>query len=206
MDICAIKKIIKNKEASILDTIHESAVVVPLIEVDDELHILFEVRSHSLNSQPGEICFPGGKIENDESSMCCAVRETSEELNISENNIEIIGRLDYLMTPFNMAIYPYCGLLNNIKLDEIEFNRNEVSSIFTVPLKKLLLQEPKVSNMKINVEPLKNFPFHLIQNGSAYGWKAGKYPVYFYEYEDNVIWGITAKILKNFLDRINNAQ
>lgn len=202
MDISLIKKLLESKQPTILDSVYGSAVIVPIIKIDDEPHILFQIRSFTLNSQPGEICFPGGKIEKDESALSCAIRETSEELNIAENNIEIIGKLDYLLTPFNMSIYSFCGIINDVKFDSIKFNKSEVASIFSVPISELLNQEPEVSNMIINVEPPKNFPFHLIQNGEAYNWKAGTYPVYFYKYKDYIIWGITAKILKSFLDTI----
>ncbi|MBU5675746.1 CoA pyrophosphatase [Alkaliphilus sp. MSJ-5] len=202
MDIKLIKETIKNKKPVILDIIYESAVIVPIIKVDGDYHILFQVRSFSLNTQPGEICFPGGRLEDNEDAFSCAIRETSEELNISKDNIEILGELDYLVTPFNMAIYSFCGILNDVQFNSIEYNKDEVSSIFSVPIKELLKQEPQVSNMTIHTEPIDNFPFQLVQNGKAYDWKSGIYPVYFYKYKDHTIWGITAKILKGFLDTL----
>ena len=63
------------------------AVLLPLIEVENETHILFEVRSLSLRRQPGEICFPGGKIDPEDSDQRkCAIRETTEELGINERH------------------------------------------------------------------------------------------------------------------------
>lgn len=202
MDIALIKQKINHRKSNFLDTIYESSVLIPIIQIDGQSHILFQVRSHSLNSQPGEICFPGGKIESKESPLDCAIRETSEELNISKDNIEIIGKLDYLLTPFNMLIYSFCGVINNIEFSSIEFNKSEVESIFAVPVSELLKQEPLVSNMVITTKPRDSFPFHLVQNGKAYNWKTGNYPVYFYRYQDYIIWGITAKILKSFLDTL----
>jgi len=200
MDIKLIKQIINNKKPTILDAIYRSSVIIPIIKVDENYHILFQVRSLSLNRQPGEICFPGGKIEKDEDAFNCAIRETSEELNICKDKIEIIGELDRLVTPFNMIIYSFCGVLNDVEFNSIKFNKDEVSSIFSVPISELLNQNPAVSNMIINTQPTENFPFHLVQNGKAYDWKPGTYPVYFYRYKDYIIWGITAKILKAFLD------
>ncbi len=57
-----------------------SAVMIPLIKENDGYHILFEVRSNKLSQQPGEICFPGGRREQDETSMETSIRETCEEL------------------------------------------------------------------------------------------------------------------------------
>ncbi len=202
MDISLIKKTLKNKQFSILNSTRESAVVVPIIRINNESHILFEVRALSLNSQPGEICFPGGKIEKNENPLDCAIRETSEELNIPTNNIEIISKLSCLITTSNMAIYSFCGFLNNVEFDSIKFNKHEVASIFSVPIKELLNYEPLLSNIQIDLDPPENFPFHLIQNGKAYNWKTGICPVYFYKYKNYTIWGITARILKNFLDTL----
>ena len=66
-----------------------AAVILPLIEINNEIHLLFEVRSKKMKSQPGDICFPGGKIEENESPKSAALREASEELNL--NNIKIIN-------------------------------------------------------------------------------------------------------------------
>lgn len=200
MNISLIKDIIQNKRPSILDSGKESAVLVPIIEVDHEIHLLFEVRSLSLNSQPGEICFPGGKIEQGESPLDCAIRETSEELNICKSKIEIVNKLAHLTTLSNMTIHSYCGVLKKTDLNSIDFNKDEVASIFSVPVRDLLAQDPICGKMKINLTPSKDFPFHLIEDGESYKWQSGIYPVYFYEYKDHIIWGITAKILKNFLD------
>ncbi len=202
MNIEMIKKIIKDKEVEILDTVSKSAVFIPIIKKNNELHIIFEIRSKNLKTQPNEICFPGGKIEKNEVPLSCAIRETCEELNISKYNIEVIDELDLLVTPFNMSIYSFCGIIKGIDYDSINFNKDEVSSIFTVPLVELLLQKPQLNNMAININPYPSFPFHLIQDGKAYNWKSGVYPVYFYKYKDYIIWGITAKILKSFLDTL----
>lgn len=64
-----------------------SAVMIPLIKKNDGYHILFEVRSNKLSQQPGEICFPGGRREHDETSMEASIRETCEELLISESRL-----------------------------------------------------------------------------------------------------------------------
>ena len=58
------------------------AVLVPVVEWNGKLHLLFEVRSDALRRQPGEVCFPGGRMEEGESPTQCALRETEEELAI----------------------------------------------------------------------------------------------------------------------------
>ena len=174
-------------------------ILIPLVSIEDEIHLLFEVRSENLKTQPGEICFPGGRIENNESPMESAIRETCEELNIKESNIEIIGQTDYIVTPFNLLLYPFVGLINNIKFKDIDFNRDEVESIFTVPLNFFINRNPEAHHIRTTLETSDKFPFSKIQNGKVYNFRTGRYPIYFYEYNNYVIWGITARIVNNLV-------
>jgi peroxisomal coenzyme A diphosphatase NUDT7 len=109
------------------------AVLLPLVEVDDEIHVLFEVRSLQMRRQPGEICFPGGRIDKaDQSELAAAVRETTEELGISTDQITDVYPLDYLVSPFGMMIFPFVGFIKSY--EEINPNQSEVEEVFTVPL------------------------------------------------------------------------
>ena len=90
-----------------------SAVLIPLIKKDGRYHILFEIRSNKLSHQPGEICFPGGKREALETSLQTAIRETCEELLISESDIQVYGPLDYFLSPAGIRIDAYLGELKN---------------------------------------------------------------------------------------------
>ncbi|WP_432408244.1 NUDIX hydrolase [Wukongibacter sp. M2B1] len=176
------------------------AVLIPLIYVNNEIHLLFEVRSEKLNTQPGEICFPGGKIEKNESPMESAIRETCEELNIEELNIEVLGQADYVVTPFNLILYPFIGVINGVDVENINYNLDEVGSIFTVPLSFFMANDPETHHVKNKLEVSSKFPFHKIQNGKVYNFRTGKYPIYFYEYKNYVIWGMTARIINNLVE------
>lgn len=202
MDIEKIIYKMINRNGKPLGIERNYSVLVPLIEINNKIHILFEVRSKNLKTQPGEISFPGGMVEEGEEFSEAAIRETCEELNINNSNIKLIGELDYIVTPFNISIYPYLAIIENIDLDEINFNKDEVESILTVPLDYFLNNNPLKYSLYINPNPEDNFPFHLIPKGKAYNWRTGTYSVYFYEYLDNIIWGITARITKNFIDII----
>lgn len=85
-----------------------SAVLIPLIKKNDGYHILFEVRSNKLSQQPGK-SVSGGRRERDETSMEASIRETCEELLISESNIKLYGPLDYFLSPAGLRIDPYLG-------------------------------------------------------------------------------------------------
>jgi peroxisomal coenzyme A diphosphatase NUDT7 len=184
----------------------EYAILVPLIEVNDETHILFEVRSFNMRRQPGEICFPGGRIDkSDKDAESAAMRETSEELGISQNLISDIHPLDYLVSPFGTIIYPFAGKLN-AGLKDLSPNPAEVEEVFTSPLKDLQKKEPELYDIKFSVEPEENFPYKSIPGGENYDWQARNLKEHFYYYEDKVIWGLTAKILHHFIEIISNKK
>ncbi len=178
----------------------EFAVLAPLIKVDNDLHLLFEVRSEELNTQPGEICFPGGGIENTETPKEAAIRETYEELHIPKHHIEIIGDLDYIITPFNLILYPYLGFLKDIDFNHINYSTDEVGGIFTVPLDYFIKNEPESHYVTTLLDVPGNFPYEKIEGGKNHKWRTGGYSIFFYEYNGHIIWGMTAKIVRNIVN------
>ena len=82
----------------ILPVKRRNAVLIPLVEKEGELHILFEVRQAGIR-QGGEICFPGGMIEEGETAEEAAVRETAEELLIPAEKIEVIAPMHVMSGP-----------------------------------------------------------------------------------------------------------
>lgn len=174
----------------------DTAVLVPLLKKEGEYHILLEVRSDILKSQPGEVCFPGGAVEAGETKKEAAERETMEELGIYNSQIEMIAPLDVLITPANLSVYPFLALLKDYRGT---YSSQEVDHTFTVPLKWLLEHEPERYQTDVVTEPGEDFPFDLIPGGEEYHWRKGKYDVLFYRYENTVIWGMTAKILHSFI-------
>ncbi len=200
MRLDKIRKRIQGRKGTPLGIDHYYSVLLPLIYFEGELHILFEVRSAVLKTQPGEISFPGGLVEKGESYREAAIRETHEELNICKEKIKIIGELDYICSPHNFMLYAYCGILEGINMEDIEPNKDEVDHIFSVPIEFFIQNKPICHNIELETSIREDFPYHLIQNGKKYNWRKGRYPVYFYVYDDYVIWGITARIVKNLID------
>lgn len=177
----------------------EFAVLIPIVDYKGQQCIVLQVRSDKLLKQPSEICFPGGKIEPGESKAQAAVRETCEELLIADSNVKLLGEMDTLITPFNTIIYPFAAHLEHYPGS---FSSDEVQEVFYVPIDFLMSYEPHCSFLDVSMTPREDFPFDKIQYGKAYPWAKGVYPVYLYEYEDKVIWGITARVLRNFIDII----
>lgn len=205
MDIKTIVSTLKDHKPSIMDyeKLRKSAVLLPLIEKDGETQILFEVRSMKLRTQPGDICFPGGRIDKtDLSPKHAAIRETSEELGISASAIQHIIPLDYIVSDMGRIVYPFVGTLpNNV---ELNLNKAEVDSIFTVSLTYLLEAIPKSFKVHFQVKPEEHFPFDLIVGGKDYNWQMRHVDELFYQYDGKVIWGLTAKILTHFIELLRN--
>ena len=183
-----------------LDRLWDAAVLLPLVRTPEGISVLFEERAHTLRSQPGEVCFPGGKYEcEDNNFRNTAVRETCEELGLQPENITICGELDCLVTHNGPIIHPFVGLIDDIS--KITYSKSEVERVFTVPLKVLLEQKPRRGSVQLADHPGDDFPFDLVPQRKC-GWRMNKsYYVYFYLYEDKVIWGLTARMLYAFLYR-----
>lgn len=183
-----------------------SAVLIPLVESREGVSVLFERRSAELKWQPGEICFPGGKIEQyDQDPADTAVRETMEELGVTRECVEIIGPMDFIASPLGVLIYPFVGYLTDIT--GLQPNQGEVGEVFRVPLSFLLQTRPMTAHMELATRPMSDFPFTLLDYNYSSDWKRRKtYPVQFYHYQDYVIWGLTAKILDSFLAICRNGQ
>jgi len=182
------------------DEFFVSAVLLPIIEKNGNFSILFEVRSNCLRRQPGEICFPGGKVEKPEMGRPwdSAVRETAEELGISPGGVKLLGRLDCLINPPGSLIYPFVGMLTDCS--KVKPNPDEVEEVFWAPLSHFVKNPPAKSHVEVATRYPKDFPFDKVQASYGEEWqKRWTFPVYFYEYGERLIWGVTAKILYNFI-------
>lgn len=203
MNLYDIEKRLKQRDAGILgqDTeFRRYSVLIPLIEIDNKLNVLFEVRSKNLRSQPGEISFPGGRIEKGENSLHAAVRETCEEINVKEEDIEILGSIDVMVTQHGKIIYPYAAKIRGDA--KIIPSKQEVDSVFYVPFNFFLETEPVIRTVKIITEPVDEFPYDDMEKAKEYNWAVGKSNIYFYKYENYIIWGLTAKMMYYFIQAI----
>lgn len=204
MDIEYIIKKIKNRTPKPMDIKREYSVLIPIIENDGKLEIIYELRSKNLNSQPGEISFPGGEVEFGESYEEAAIRETIEELNIKKEDINIIGELDYFISYANITIHCFLATIRGVNVDKILPNQDEVDHIFTVPLDFFIENEPDIYYLNLQTQLNDEFPYDLIPNGRDYNWRSGKHSVMFYHYGDYIIWGFTAKMTRQLVNIIKD--
>ncbi|AFA49641.1 NUDIX hydrolase [Acetobacterium woodii] len=179
------------------------AVLAILVETVKGPALLFEKRSEMLNRQPGEICFPGGRLEAGEKPVEGAIRETMEELLVKQEQIEIIGPGDIYISPYNMIIHPFIAKLQDYNY---RFSHQEVSEVFTVPVRFFQENEPKKYMNQLIYEQPNDFPYESIPGGKNYPWSIGTYTINFYNYEEAVIWGMTAAIVESVVGLINTYQ
>ncbi len=195
MIISDIEKLRGRKAGLILqENCRKSAVIIPLIKTEGGPRLLFEVRSSRVGRQPGDICFPGGKLQDGESPLQAAVRETCEELLIDPEQLEVICPAD-VFHKTSAIIYPYAAYLSGYGGS---YSASEVAEVFTVPLEFFLDTEPFVYNDELSVVKKGDFPYHLIVGGENYKWPGYTDQVLFYSYEGRTIWGITARIVNSF--------
>lgn len=182
-----------------MDAAGSFAVLVPLVRDRGELSLLYEVRSRTMRRQPGEVCFPGGRMEGDESPECCALRETEEELAIPATAIHVMGPLDFIAHRSGRIIYPILGLVDRAAVGRMVLNPGEVEETFLVPLANLWDQTPKEHTYPLVPHPEEDFPYDELGIPRNYPWANGRETVLSYFWEDRVIWGLTGRITRNLI-------
>lgn len=188
----------------LLDVKKETAIMIPLIEIDGQINVIFERRSKHVK-QPRDISFAGGHKEENESFEETAIRETCEELGVEKSKIKVLGKLCSFFAVTGMYSETYVGLIET-DVKDLKIEELEVESLITIPLETLLKINPKQYPSDIIVHKCEDFPYHLIENGKNYPFYTGKDISYFYIYNDVVIWGYTAKLLYNFLELIKKDE
>jgi 8-oxo-dGTP pyrophosphatase MutT (NUDIX family) len=114
-----------------------AGVLVPLIERDSGLQVLFTERRHDLPEHPGQISFPGGRSEKEDTDLThTALREAHEEVGLHPSMVEIAGYLPAQAVITGYAVVPVVGLVAGSFEPVAE--QSEVASVFEVPLKFLL--------------------------------------------------------------------
>jgi 8-oxo-dGTP pyrophosphatase MutT (NUDIX family) len=184
----------------------KSAVLVPFVEIDGEESILFEKRSEGIR-QGGEICFPGGMVDDgDDTSIGTVIRETIEETGIGEDDVSVHENAGYLITGIGALIDVYLGHIKLTSLDDFDPNPDEVQRLFTVPVSFFMDNEPEFYNYQLTVEPwyedeagqrVDLFPAEELGLPERYwqSWSHKKNRFVVYKYDGEVIWGITARIM-----------
>ncbi len=197
-DIAQIKDLFSGHEAKYVHPWQggRSAVLLPLIEDKDGVSILFEVRSAGI-VQGGQVCFPGGMVEEGESPLEAAFREAEEELCLEKGQVSLVSPLYIMNGPRGTEVHSFAGILSGYSGT---FAQDEVARVFQIPLGWFLANPPREGRTEWGLRGTEeDFPYELIPGGREYkfGLLHGKY--LFYETEEAVIWGLTASIVNQFV-------
>ena len=169
-----------------------SAVLAPLYEEDGELFVVLTRRSWALRSHTGQVSFPGGACDEDESAVQAALREAHEEIGLDPASVEVLGELDHLMTVVSQSfIVPFVGLLPG--RPRLTPNASEVDAVLEVPVRELLLDEVYREEVwPFTIRP-PWLPEHLMPESGT------ERPIFFFELVGDTVWGATASMLRQLL-------
>ena len=177
------------------------AVLVPVVyEAGEEPALLFEVRAKTLRRQPGEICFPGGKLESGESPVQCALREAEEELGIPAEAMEVVGEADFMAHQSGFLMHPVLARVDGQYVRAQKVNPAEVEETFLVPVSFFEQNPPEVWSYPLVPQIPEDFPYERVGISKDYPWRVGKADVPIYEYEGRIIWGLTARIVRHLFE------
>jgi 8-oxo-dGTP pyrophosphatase MutT (NUDIX family) len=161
-----------------------AAVLVPFVRRGDDLSVLFTRRAGHLRTHAGQVSFPGGAIDAaDADAVAAALRETEEETGILPADVEPFGFLDGFDTVSGYHVFPVTGFVRGGYL--LRMQEAEVDEVFEVPL-DFLLAPANLRRERID-------------------WRGKARTIYAYEWEGRRIWGATAAMLKNLIDRLERS-
>jgi 8-oxo-dGTP pyrophosphatase MutT (NUDIX family) len=162
----------------------EAAVLMPVFERSGQPHFLLIRRTEHVPTHKGQIAFPGGGRQPGEPPQAAALRETYEEIGIPEDAIEILGRWHEYVSSTGYRVIPFAGFLQPPIATRLE--EREVAEVIEVPF--AAFRDPSA---------------HRVERA----FRAGEWAeVHYVRFEGREIWGLTARIILDFLAELGQAE
>lgn len=162
-----------------------AAVLLPLYDDQRDTKVLFTRRSELVEHHKGQISFPGGAHDaTDRDLRHTALRETFEEIGVAMDHVELLGQLDEMITVSNFLVRPFVGRITQPGPYPFVHSEIEVAEILEVPLDHLLDDGNVVAEPRV--------------------YQGREIMAYSFRWRDHLIWGATARILKQFLDLLKS--
>lgn len=168
----------------VLPVVPKNSAVLVMFYPDksNEIHVVYTLRTQNLSNHSGQISFPGGRADENETPEETALRETREEIGVPESHIEVIGNLSKLdVYHSNSRVQPIVAVTDTQPIWRV--NPDEVAEIITYPLRALRLEQTR-----------KETTMHLGQES---------YIVPFYNIHSTPLWGATAMITSELIDTLS---
>jgi 8-oxo-dGTP pyrophosphatase MutT (NUDIX family) len=162
-----------------------AAVLIPLFIQNGKFKILFTKRTNKVEHHKGQVSFPGGAVDEKDSSLEETVfREAHEEIGLLEQDVEILGRIDDTLTVVSeFIVHPFVGFVPYPY--EYTINDAEVEKLIKVPITVFDSRNPECQTDVVEYDGMS------IQSLA-------------YEYKGDVIWGATARMMENFMNILGN--
>jgi 8-oxo-dGTP pyrophosphatase MutT (NUDIX family) len=170
-------------QKSEFQSLRQAAVLVPLLQINDEWHLLFTRRTDTVLNHKGQVAFPGGSVEPEDQNLTqSALRETFEEIGLVPDNVKILGRMPDYVTISHYIITPVVGRIP-WPFDMV-LSSDEVTHVFTIPL-----------NWLADRSNWEERPF-IRSDGRE------EMVIFYQTYSGELLWGITARITLNLLQAL----
>ena len=159
----------------------KAAVMIIFMEKENSPHVLLTLRTDRVSTHKGQVSFPGGGFDSlDKNMLDTALRETMEEVGIDPGEIEILGEFDEYISIVGFHVYTFVGALNSVQ--KYNPSKDEIDIIFEAPF-SIFYNEEYTKCEKVN-------------------YSGRDYDVYYYDYNNITIWGLTARILTDFSRKV----
>lgn len=161
--------------------LRQAAVLVPVVDRGTEAGVILTKRAEALRAHSGQVAFPGGRIDpTDASPEDAALREAAEEIGLSADHVEVIGRMPDYVSGSGYRIAPVLAVVH--PGFSLEINPQEVDAAFEVPLRFLMDPANHLRDSRV--------------------WSGKEWFYYDMPYEDRRIWGVTAGIIRTLYERL----
>jgi 8-oxo-dGTP pyrophosphatase MutT (NUDIX family) len=162
-----------------------AAVLVPLFVREDTVHVVLTKRTDNVRTHQGQVSFPGGSWEpSDPTLQATALREAAEEVGLDGADVDVIGVLDDLPTNVSgFLVRPFVGVIPHPY--DFVHDVAEVDHVFSPPLALFADASRRREEFRE-------------RDGI-------RYPIYFYDVDGNVVWGATARMLVQLLEKLGHA-
>jgi 8-oxo-dGTP pyrophosphatase MutT (NUDIX family) len=185
--IDSIKQKLEKLNPSEPTNLKKAGVLIAILnygEYRDSPSIIYTQRSSNVSTHSGEVSFPGGMMEESDTDLYqTALRESNEEMSLDSSLVERVGRLDYLVSRYNIEVNPFVGIINQ---KPHLLGNAEIEEIFEVPIEFLL------NKNNMTTQTFQRDNMHL------------EIPTWYYN--NQKIWGLTAMITADLLNQCFDAD